>query len=143
MAGIGQGGRDHGVERVEVPRATAGSRFTLLLEQAAPTSVREMPVLAAARIIGITDRRLWPIVEYDIGRTVARVDRQAANVVGFDETALSLTLTDWRCDVGRCPRCAAFRALPSRCSSRWDLGDGAGPNERAPQAAHPSMAAGA
>ncbi|CAO0823137.1 hypothetical protein DFAR_340020 [Desulfarculales bacterium] len=32
-----------------------GSRFTLLFEQAAMTLVREMPVLTAARIIGVSD----------------------------------------------------------------------------------------
>jgi len=30
--------------------------------------VREMPVLAAARIIEITDKRLWRIVEHYVGR---------------------------------------------------------------------------
>ena len=41
-----------------VPWAREGSRFTLLFEQAAVILAREMPVLAAARIIGITDQRL-------------------------------------------------------------------------------------
>ena len=39
------------------PWAREGSRFTLLFEQATLMLVREMPVLAAARIIEITDKR--------------------------------------------------------------------------------------
>jgi hypothetical protein len=46
---------EHGVSQVSVPWAREGSGFTLLFEQAALTLVREMPVKAAARIIGITD----------------------------------------------------------------------------------------
>jgi transposase len=77
----------HGVKRIQVPWARAGSRFTLLFEQAALMLVREMPVLAAARQIGITDQRLWRIVEHYVGQAVARLDLTAVRAVGFDETA--------------------------------------------------------
>ena len=50
---------EHGVRLVDVPWARKGSGFTLLFEQAALTLVKEMPVSAAARIIEITDPRLW------------------------------------------------------------------------------------
>lgn len=49
---------EHGVRQVEVPWARKGSAFTLLFEQAALALVRKMPVLAAARFMGITDTRL-------------------------------------------------------------------------------------
>ncbi|HEW79361.1 MAG TPA: transposase family protein [Phycisphaerales bacterium] len=45
-----------------MPWARKGSKFTLLFKQVAMNMVKEMPVLAAARIIGITDKRLWRIV---------------------------------------------------------------------------------
>ena len=64
---------EHGVLRITVPWAREGSRFTLLFEQAALMLVREMPVLAAARIIEITDKRLWRIVEHYVGRAVERL----------------------------------------------------------------------
>lgn len=48
---------EHGVKRANVPWAREGRGFTLLFEQAAMTLVREMPVLAAARFIGITNFR--------------------------------------------------------------------------------------
>jgi transposase len=59
----------------------------LLFEQAALVLVREMPVLAAARFIGITDKRLWRIVEHYVRRAVAGLDLRGLRAVGLDETA--------------------------------------------------------
>lgn len=78
---------DHGVKRIQAPWARAGSRFTLLFEQAAMMLAREMPVLAAARIIGITDHRLWRIIEHYVGQAVARLDLSRLKALGLDETA--------------------------------------------------------
>jgi transposase len=58
---------DHGVKRARVPWARRGSGFTLLFEQAALVLVREMPVAAAARFMGITDKRLWRVVAHYVG----------------------------------------------------------------------------
>src|SRR3954463_7526230 len=71
----------------EAPWAREGSRFTLLFEQAALMLVREMPVLAAARIIEITDQRLWRIVTHYVGKAVERLDLSKLAAVGLDETA--------------------------------------------------------
>jgi transposase len=78
---------EHGVRRVAVPWARPGSRFTLLFEQAAMVLVREMPVLAAARFIGITDKRLWRIVDHYVRRAVAALYLGSVRAVGLDETA--------------------------------------------------------
>ena len=78
---------DHGVKRIQVPWAREGSRFTLLFEQAAVMLAREMPVLAAARIIGITDQRLWRIIGHYVGQAVARLDLGRLKALGLDETA--------------------------------------------------------
>jgi transposase len=78
---------EHGVKRIRVPWAREGSRFTLLFEQAAITLVREMPVLAAARIMEITDQRLWRIVEHYVGQAMARLDLTGLKALGLDETA--------------------------------------------------------
>jgi transposase len=78
---------EDGVLRIEVPWAREGSRFTLLFEQAALMLVREMPVLAAARIIGVTDQRLWRIVEHYVTRAVTRLDLTRLKAIGLDETA--------------------------------------------------------
>ena len=78
---------EHGVKLVEVPWARKGSAFTLLFEQAALTLVREMPVNAAARIIEITDKRLWRIVEHYVAKAVAAFDLSSVQAIGLDETA--------------------------------------------------------
>jgi transposase len=78
---------EHGVLRIDVPWAREGSRFTLLFEQVAIMLVREMPVLAAARIIGITDQRLWRIVEHYVTKAVERIDLTRLKAIGLDETA--------------------------------------------------------
>ena len=78
---------EHGVRLVEVPWARKGSAFTLLFEQVALTLAREMPVSAAARIIEITDKRLWRIVEHYVAKAVAAFDLSAVRAVGLDETA--------------------------------------------------------
>jgi transposase len=78
---------EHGVLRIAVPWAREGSRFTLLFEHAALMLVREMPVLAAARIIEITDQRLWRIVTHYVGKAVERLDLGKLAAVGLDETA--------------------------------------------------------
>jgi transposase len=75
------------VLRAHVPWAREGSGFTLLFEQAAMALVREMPVLAAARFIGITDQRLWRIVTHYVGRAVAGLDLSGLRAFAFDETA--------------------------------------------------------
>ena len=71
---------DHGVKRVTVPWARADSRFTLLFEQAALILAREMPVAAAARFMGITDKRLWRILQHYVARAVGELDTQAATL---------------------------------------------------------------
>ena len=76
---------EHGVLRISVPWAREGSRFTLLFEQAALLLVREMPVLAAARIMEITDQRLWRIVVHYVGQAVARLDLTRVTAIGLDE----------------------------------------------------------
>jgi len=78
---------EHGVLRVRVPWARADSGFTVLFEQAAITLVREMPVAAAARIIGVTDKRLWRVIAFYVGRALDRLDLSTVAAVGLDETA--------------------------------------------------------
>lgn len=78
---------EHGVKRIDVPWARKGSAFTLLFEQAALTLVREMPVNAAARIIEITDKRLWRIVEHYVDKAIGQFELSDVEAIGLDETA--------------------------------------------------------
>lgn len=75
---------EDGTLRIKVPWAREGSRFTLLFEQAALVLVREMPVAAAARIIGVTDQRLWRIIEHYVTQALGRLDLSRLNAIGLD-----------------------------------------------------------
>jgi hypothetical protein len=72
------------VKRVQVPWARDGSGFTLLFEQAAMTLVREMPVLPVARFFGITDKRLWRVVEYYVAKPLRDLDLSCVTAFAFD-----------------------------------------------------------
>jgi transposase len=78
---------EHKVRLIEVPWARSGSTFTLLFEQAAMTLVREMPVSAAARIMEVTDKRLWRVVKHYVAKAISRFDFSSVVAVGLDETA--------------------------------------------------------
>jgi len=78
---------DCGVKRITVPWAREGSHFTLLFEQVALSLVREMPVSAAARQMGVTDKRLWRVVGHYVGRAMAQIDLSDVSAIALDETA--------------------------------------------------------
>src|SRR5487761_1420273 len=78
---------DHGVLRIAVPWARPDSGFTLLFEQAALLLMREMPVAAAGRIIGVTDKRLWRVLQFYIGKAIDRLDLSDVQAIALDETA--------------------------------------------------------
>lgn len=78
---------EHGVKRINVPWAREGSRFTLLFEQVVLSLVREMPVAAAARIVGERDKRLWRIIQYYVQQALESLDLSELAAFGFDETA--------------------------------------------------------
>jgi len=78
---------EHGVKRANVSWAREGSGFTLLFEQAAMILVREMPVLAAARFMNVTDKRLWRVVDHYVSKAVKRLELSGLKAIAFDETA--------------------------------------------------------
>lgn len=78
---------EHGVKRTQVPWARKGSAFTLLFEQVALTLAREMPVLAAARVMEVTDKRLWRVVHHYVAKAVEQLDLSELTAFGVDETS--------------------------------------------------------
>jgi len=76
-----------GVKQVKVAWARPGSGFTLLFEALVMAMVKQMPVLAVARLIGETDKRLWRILEHYVNEARARADFSEVRQVGMDETA--------------------------------------------------------
>ena len=78
---------DCGVRLVNVPWARPGSGFTLLFEAFVMTLVKDMPVAAAARLVGEHDTRLWRVVLHYVETAVARMDLSELRRVAIDETA--------------------------------------------------------
>mgnify|MGYP003316775953 FL=1 len=59
--------------------------FTLLFEAFALTLLREMPVNAAARIVGEHDTRLWRLLEAYVNKAYQKADFSDVRVLGRDE----------------------------------------------------------
>ena len=78
--------QEHGVRQIEVPWARKGSKFTLLFEQTAMLLVREMPVATTARILEMTDKKLWRIVLHYVSTAMANLDLSALKAFALDET---------------------------------------------------------
>lgn len=76
-----------GVKQAHVPWARPGSGFTLLFEAFVLTLVREMPVAAAARMLGEHDTRLWRVLHHYVEEAREGADFSAVREVGVDETA--------------------------------------------------------
>ena len=76
-----------GVKQVQVPWAHAGSGFTLLFEALVMALVREMPVKAAATILGEHDTRIWRVLDRYVQIARAQADYSAVERVGIDETS--------------------------------------------------------
>jgi transposase len=76
-----------GIHLVRVPWARSGSGFTLLLEAFAIRLVQAMPVLAAARLLGIHDTRLWRMVNEYVEMGRSKEDHSELKRVGIDETS--------------------------------------------------------
>ena len=79
-----------GIHLVRVPWARPGSGFTLLLEAFAIRLVQAMPVLAAARLLGIHDTRLWRMVNEYVEMGRSKEDHSETKRVGIDETSAAL-----------------------------------------------------
>lgn len=76
-----------GVRLAEVPWARRGSGFTLLFEALVMMLVKEMPVMALARLVQEHDTRLWRIVHHYVDEARAEADFSTVQNVGMDEKA--------------------------------------------------------
>jgi transposase len=76
-----------GIKKIAVPWARPGSGFTLLFEALVMALVRQMPVKAAATILGEHDTRLWRVIDHYVGTSREKVDMSLVNRIGIDETA--------------------------------------------------------
>lgn len=78
---------DCGIKQVSVPWARAGSGFTLLFEALVMALVREMPVNAAAVLLGEHDTRIWRVIDHYVQSARAQADYSEVRRVGIDETS--------------------------------------------------------
>ncbi|CAO0821329.1 hypothetical protein DFAR_2280003 [Desulfarculales bacterium] len=78
---------NHGTQQIKMPWTREGSRSTLLFEQAAMTLVREMPVLVAVHIIGVSDTRLWRVAQLCVAQVLSKIDLGGVKAMALDETA--------------------------------------------------------
>lgn len=78
---------DGKVEMVQVPWAAKGSGFTLEFEMHAVSLMRQMPVLAVARELGVQDTRLWRLLRRHVQIAWEGADIGLPGRIGVDETA--------------------------------------------------------
>jgi transposase len=76
-----------GIRRVAVPWARPDSGFTLLFEAFVMQLAKAMPVLAAARLVGEHDTRVWRIIHHYVDSARSQADHSSVTQVGIDETA--------------------------------------------------------
>jgi transposase len=76
-----------GVRQVRVPWAREGIRMTLRFEALVMRLVRDMPVNAAARLVGEHDTRLWRVIHHYVETARNTEDHAGVCRVAFDETA--------------------------------------------------------
>ena len=79
---------DCGVKMVTVPWARPGSGFTLLFEALVMTMARSMPVNVMARLLSVTDTRLWRIISSYVAMARATEDYSETTRIGVDETSV-------------------------------------------------------
>jgi transposase len=76
-----------GVKLIDVPWARKQSGFTLLFEALIMAMTREMPVNAIAALVGITDKRIWRVIEHYVKKDLATQDLSEVTRIGVDETS--------------------------------------------------------
>jgi transposase len=75
------------VRLIDVPWARPGSGFTLLFEAYVMMLAPQMPIAAAARIVGEHDTRLWGIIMHHVDQARQKEDWSQVKTLGIDETS--------------------------------------------------------
>ncbi len=78
---------DCGVKLIQVPWARANSGFTLLFEALVMTLARDLPVNVMARLLTVTDNRLWRVLDAYVAKARDNEDHSAVSRIGMDETS--------------------------------------------------------
>jgi len=78
-----------GVFTIEVPWARKRGHFSYGFEAFILQLVREMPVLAVARLVGEHDTRIWRVVHHYVNQARASQDLSDVHQIAVDETSTS------------------------------------------------------
>jgi transposase len=73
--------------QVEVPWARPNSGFSQLMEALIVTLCKAMTVRQVARLLGVSDMRIWRILDHYVAQARAQEDFSKVTSVGLDETA--------------------------------------------------------
>ena len=71
--------------QVDVPWARAGSGFTQTLEAFVVALCEQMPVLAVSQLLGVSDDRIWRVLDHYVGQARAQEDYSAVRRISADE----------------------------------------------------------
>lgn len=78
-------GRCGKISQVEVPWSRKGSGFSLTMEAFIVALCREMPALVVARLLGVSDGRVWRVLEHHVQRARAQADHTQVRRIAVDE----------------------------------------------------------
>ncbi len=73
--------------QVEVSWARPGSRFSLVMEAFVVAMCQAMPVAHVARLVGVSDDRIWRVLKHHVDQARAKEDHAAVRRIGVDETS--------------------------------------------------------
>jgi transposase len=79
----------HGVQRVRVPWALAGARFTLEFETHAINTLLETDVLGASRLLRLSWHETWGVMERSVARGLKAKRRRVIPYLGVDEKSIA------------------------------------------------------
>ncbi|NYE31239.1 transposase [Rhodanobacter sp. K2T2] len=71
--------------QVEVPWARAGSGFTQTLEAFIVALCEQMPVLVVSQLLGVSDDRVWRVLDHAVKQARAREDYSTVRRISADE----------------------------------------------------------
>lgn len=73
--------------QVEVPWARAGAGFSLVMEAFVVALCQAMPVAHVARLVGVSDDRIWRVLKHHVDLARAQQDHATVRRIGVDETS--------------------------------------------------------
>ena len=73
--------------QVQPPWARPGSGFSLVMEAFVIALCQAMPVAHVARLVGVSDDRIWRVLRHHVGQARAQEDYSTVKRVGVDETS--------------------------------------------------------